>query len=454
MKILQKVFCLFIASLALASCDREYTAPPLGEPTYEGAPANITIVALKEKYAAATQDNPITITEELVLKARISGNDESGNIFKQIYIQDNTGGMPILVDQSSVYTTYRVGQEVFIHLNGMCISVYGGEQQIGHPGGYLFRTPWETFITHVFNSGWPDASLVVPTVVTDISTLNLDVAKVACTLVKLEEVYFVNGGKKPFAPADAYGTELLKDASGNSIEVRTSSYANFASNQLPVGVGSVMGILGRFNGSWQLTIRSEADLFAFSGEAPGEPEPPVGIEVFFNETFGTGDVAARPLVAAFTGYDMKAPITYSDASNLVSVRATKAITNHAWLPAGKNAYFTIGGINTSTYSKVTLSYEVAANLFDANDAMNLNALTVKCNGIQLAVPSIEVSKEKGDDGKFYTIRLENIAISDQVTIEFFASETLNTKGLRLDNIKLSSGESDGGGGPIVPDPVD
>ena len=54
MKILQKVFYMLIAVLALASCDRDYDAPPLNEPKYDGPKANITIASLKQQFAAAT----------------------------------------------------------------------------------------------------------------------------------------------------------------------------------------------------------------------------------------------------------------------------------------------------------------------------------------------------------------------------------------------------------------
>ena len=38
------------------------------------------------------------------MKAVITANDESGNIFKKIYLQDETGAIEMEVDQNSVYT--------------------------------------------------------------------------------------------------------------------------------------------------------------------------------------------------------------------------------------------------------------------------------------------------------------------------------------------------------------
>ena len=98
MKILHKILCLPVILMALAftACDRDYDMPPLNEPKFE-LPADaqtITIKQLREKYAAATQNNPITIEDSLYLRARVSADDRSGNIFKTIYLQDETGGRP------------------------------------------------------------------------------------------------------------------------------------------------------------------------------------------------------------------------------------------------------------------------------------------------------------------------------------------------------------------------
>ena len=83
------------------------------------------------------------------MKAVITANDESGNIFKKIYLQDETGAIEMEVDQNSVYNYYPVGQTVYIDLKGLSLAMYGDELQLGRPDGYLYRTPWEEFQAHV-----------------------------------------------------------------------------------------------------------------------------------------------------------------------------------------------------------------------------------------------------------------------------------------------------------------
>lgn len=293
MKLLRNISLPLIASLALFACERDYDAPLLTEPEYTGPAANITISELRTENAAAAEDAPIIITKDQVLKAVITGNDESGNIFKKIYLQDETGAIEMEVDQSSVYNYYPVGQTVYVDLNGLSISVYGDEQQLGHPEGYLFRTPWEDFEKHVSKDGWANPENAKPVVIDDISTINAAPDNYKFKLVQFTGVTFQNGGKGIFAPEDGYGEENITDSHGNTIMIRTSNYASFAGNKLPEGKGNVTGILGRFRGTWQLTLRTANDVSDFTGSNEEEGgneggETPSGeTKTILEETFAS-----------------------------------------------------------------------------------------------------------------------------------------------------------------------
>lgn len=292
MKLLRNISLPLIASLALFACERDYDAPLLTEPEYTGPAANITISELRTQNAAATENTPIIITKDQVLKAVITGNDESGNIFKKIYLQDETGAIEMGVDQNSVYNYYPVGQTVYIDLNGLSISVFGGEQQLGHPEGNLFRTPWEDFKKHVSKDKWENLDKIKPIVLDDISIVNAAPNEYKFKLVQFTGVTFKNGGKGIFAPETDYGEEYITDSHGNTIMIRTSSYANFAGNGLPEGKGNITGILGRYNGTWQLTLRTANDVSDFTGsnEEGGNEggETPSGeTKTVFEETFAS-----------------------------------------------------------------------------------------------------------------------------------------------------------------------
>lgn len=419
----------------LVSCEREYNAPPLTEPEYTGTNANITIAKLKSIYKSITA--PILIDVEYVIRGVVIGNDVSGNIYKQLYIQDDTGGINLGIDQNSIYTEYRVGQEIYVHLKGLYMVMYGEQLQIGYDKTQANRIPWEIFNFHTFKNKWPQAEKAEPIT---ISLSKLEESNVN-RLVKLENVYFTDGGKLPFSAEDATTNRILKDGNGNSIIVRNSNYANFAATLLPEGAGTVIGVLSKFRADWQLLLRSVDDCQNFGQPIPGGTTPPDdNITTYYAESFGTADVSARPFIADYTGFDNKS-VKYSDPSGNVSVRTTNAFsTPHLWFPSNKDGYLKIENIDTSPAAseELTLNYELTANLFDAGSQMNLNAMTVAVDGKDIAVPSQVVSNASGDNNKVFVISLRGIPAKKNLTVQFWAKSALNTVGIRLDNISITT----------------
>lgn len=453
MKLIQKIYTLplLVMAVLMTSCERDYDAPPLNEPVYTGAKPNTTLAQLKEKYSAATDKTPIVITEDYVVKAYITGNDESGNIYKQVIVQDATAALPIQLDQGNVYTTYRRGQEVFINLKGMCVSVYGGEQQLGWPDAYFYRMPFEMFQELVQKNGWPYPDNVKPEVITDFSVANLDVSRMTYRLVQLEGVHFVNGGKNTFATTSGFGEETLKDAHGNTLTVRTSNYATFAYETLPVGTGTVVGILGRFNGGWQLSIPAYSDVFGFDGVEPEEGGGgESGETVLFSETFGTpvqGEDKKWPYLKDYTGYDNPKELFSGSVDNL-SAR-TQSGDGNIWFTFGGDYSLSIGSIDLKGATKVSLVYKMGVNVYQPEDKQNINTLSVKCNDTNLAVPSKEITGTK-NAYVLEEIRIDDIAVSGTATLTFSCASATNVKGIRLYDVKLIvPGTDEGGGGDVI-----
>lgn len=458
MKLLRNISLPLIASLALFACERDYDAPLLTEPEYTGPAANITISELRTQNAAATDKAPIIITQDQVLKAVITGNDESGNIFKKIYLQDETGAIEMEVDQSSVYNYYPVGQTVYVDLNGLSISVYGDEQQLGHPEGYLYRTPWEDFEKHVSKDGWANPENAKPVVIDDISTINAAPDNYKFKLVQFTGVTFQNGGKGIFAPEDGYGEENITDSHGNTIMIRTSNYASFAGNKLPEGKGNVTGILGRFRGTWQLTLRTANDVSDFTGsnEEGGNEggETPSGETVLFQESFGTPEKSGNywPKIAEYTGFDN--PGFFEDESGKADVRIGSAYPANVWFPKGSDINLKVKGINGQGATKATLKYQVGCNVYNSGETQDLNTLKIKSNGTELPLSSKVVSGENQEGNKPFEFEIKDINISNNTTLEFYTTAADNTYGLRLFSVKLyvpgsGSGSTGGDGGTTI-----
>lgn len=278
------------AIVTISSCsDLKYDAPLLTEPKVEGLTPNVTIAELKREYSDLADRTSKEIEYEYVLKAVVSANDVSGNIYKQIYIQDETGGIAVSIDQNEIAGTYPVGQEVFIDLHGLAISMYGGQPSIAHPTAQKNRIPFEIVKKKMLPNGWPNADLVQPKTV-KISDLTDDLVG---RLIRIDNVYFEQKGQ-PFAPAQETVNRLVTDAKGASIIVRNSGYADFAADKLPEGTGSIVAVLSKFGNDYQLFLRSREDVIGFApGNTPSDPSDKGGSDTPTPET-GGGDLR-RPL---------------------------------------------------------------------------------------------------------------------------------------------------------------
>ena len=261
---------MLFAALGITSCDDDWDTPPLAGPvaTIE---ANTSIYDLKAKYWFDETNGVDTIGltdegEHIIIKGRVISSDASGNIYKNLVIQDETSAVTFSINQNSLYTDYRMGQEVVIDVTDMYLGKYAGLQQFGWPDfsdTYGWQTtfmPLEHFQAHAQLNGLPEPAKM-DTICTSISALPTTkegIIKMQSQLVRFDGVSFENGGKATFAEYQKTTSQTISDGTA-SLTVRTSGYANFYGKTLPEGEGAIVGILGYFNGSWQLTLRSYED---------------------------------------------------------------------------------------------------------------------------------------------------------------------------------------------------
>ena len=314
-----------------------------------------------------------------------------------------------------MYNYYPVGQTVYVDLNGLSISVYGDEQQLGHPQGYLYRTPWEDFEKHVSKDGWANPENAKPLVIEDISTINAAPDNYKFKLVQFTGVTFQNGGKGIFAPESGYGEENITDSHGNTIMIRTSNYASFAGDKLPAGKGNVTGILGRFRGTWQLTLRTASDVSDFTGSNEGSgnegTETPSGeTKTIFEETFANGQ-------GNFTIEDKKLPEGSTYVWKHDTFNDDKFMKANAYTGSAKESesWLISPAIDLSNTTNVTLTFEHAHKFAGTpsneltlwvteTSAENWKQLTIDKygtnNDYNFVTPTIDLSAYAGKTIKF------------------------------------------------------
>ena len=276
MKTRYMFLAIAITSMGLAACmDKDWEAPQFDEPLYgnnsimkEEGDKVITIGELKEKYSSlinASSDGVKEITDDWQLQVVVNGNDEGGNLYKQISVQDPTGAIIVGINASNLYPYMPVGQQLLINLKGLHIGGYRKQAQIGalYKGsssiGRMDTDVWEQHV-RLLKKGEIEAK--VDTVDFD---ENADKYILSGRIVKLSGVTISGEGTQVLAPED--GSVALSSNCANrlingksSLVLRTSSYSKFANRAIPKGKADVYGVCTRYNNTWQILMRTESDL--------------------------------------------------------------------------------------------------------------------------------------------------------------------------------------------------
>lgn len=249
--------------IAGASCERELDEAPVL--TYDGE-ANMTIAELCDLHSVGSVDSYTEIPAGTVISGTVTSSDKDGNCYKYITIQDETGGIMIKIDDSSLDPKYSIGQRVYVECGDMVIGDYRKNKQLGFwVDGAMAGIASSQEDLYIFRDGVcgeePEA-----VVVTSASELNESLCN---RLVKLQNVHFEEGGQATYCDPGANTNRKIFFEDNTRFDLRTSSYATFANEILPEGNGDLYGILTIYNTGYQFTIRSLADVRIGNGTGGG-----------------------------------------------------------------------------------------------------------------------------------------------------------------------------------------
>ena len=286
MKRINYYLWLMLVAVMAVGCNEDFDTPPLVMPTAKHTP-NMTIAEFKAKYWNDARNFCDTIKDDVVIQGRVSANDESGNIYKYLFIQDETGGIGLSIDASSLSTTYRVGQKVVLNMKNRWIGKYNGQYLIGVPEWYAAQSVWEAgrmplemLKEFVELDSLPEPDKVVPEVINISDVLGKSdrdtQLKYQGRLVKIFNVKWDGAdGEKPYSEADATTNRTITDEQGNSLTVANSNYADFRADPMPLGNGDVVGVLQMTGADqWKLVIRNTNDCLNFQNGTKGTLKDP------------------------------------------------------------------------------------------------------------------------------------------------------------------------------------
>lgn len=330
----------------------------------------ITIAQLKSDYATPINGGSFKlIDKDIMLKATVTGNDISGNLYNEVSVQDETGALLVCVNASGLYGYLPVGTELLIDLKGLYVGGYGKQAEIGGvytnlktgatSVGKMDRATWEKHFK-IMNPDEADASKVVPEVF-DLSKAS-DAAYLEANAGKLMTIKMVKfagaNGKNVWAANDETTNQSLINAetgkmiSSNNLVVRTSGYARFANAVLPDGVYDITGIFTRYNNVWQILVRNTDDLAAVSLDKSGTLEEPYtvtkALSIINAGSYSSDKVYTTGIICEVSDVDTG---SYGNATYKISEDGTDAAGKTITVFRGYN----IGGAKWTEDTKGTLA---------------------------------------------------------------------------------------------------
>ncbi len=265
-----KYLSILALSLIATSCMNEFDEPLFSEPPFgnnEIGEANKTIADLKAEYASTISGNSVKqITEDIIIEGVVVANDESGNVYKQFIINDETGAMVIGVNDVGLYAMVPKGQRVRIACKDLYIGGYGKMAQIGGLyNGKVGRMNKNIYPQHVRLIGIPDPTQpeMQPELIDDSFFTNENKNNLA-KFVRLEGVEITEAdGTALWAPEELQYNNVVErhiKVGKTNIVLRMSTYADFANEAIPDGKLNINGVMTRFNDYWQFVISHTTDI--------------------------------------------------------------------------------------------------------------------------------------------------------------------------------------------------
>ncbi|MCU4176942.1 DUF5689 domain-containing protein [Carboxylicivirga sp. N1Y90] len=375
MKNLKNLFLLLVAGLLIFSCSDDAEAPK--EPEAPGV--TNTIAEIK---ALATGDVAVEITEEKSFDGVVISNQgESGNFYKAIYVQDETGAIKISCDKGE-YETYTIGQKVIVHLQGLFVANNNNTYLLGSAADPDYKVALIADADVAATVEKVDGGVAIePTTVT-IDNISADMVG---SLIKLEEVQVLTEDLQKGITSGL----MLSDKSLNRIKLYVSSYADGLKEiETPQLSGSIAAILYQdYDGNYSLTLRLESEIVmadARFDDGTTAPEAAAGV----NEGTYTGDAASDLFFSEYieggsnnkyleifngTGAEVDlADYAIKVASNGKQFSEVDFVTLSGKLPNGANFVIANSGATLTLPDGKTASVEFStATYFNGDDALGL-----------------------------------------------------------------------------------
>lgn len=233
----------------------------------------VTIAELKQMFATelATDyrdgGSYRKCTDNVQIKCWVTGNDVAGNIYNEVFVEDETGALSIAVAQGGMFAYLPVGTEILVDVKDLYVGNYGKHPEIGVP---YTNANGQTYVSRMPRLLWNDhfkitgvKHEVTPTLFANGSTettWNLDTDSGKLGIIRNVSFKNITPLSKWADPKGKASVSWYFNEQPATVMVYTSPYCDFADRALPTGKVNITGIVKRYNNNWEFLVRSLDDV--------------------------------------------------------------------------------------------------------------------------------------------------------------------------------------------------
>ena len=225
-----------------------------------------TIAAVKDFYKA-NGTRPYTVTKNCVIKGQVTTSDQVGNLYKSLYIQDETAGIEIKIGKNGLYNEYKLGQWIYVDCAGLTVGDYNGMINIGYAdptGEYETGYLEHSYIIdhHIFKGEYGDPVQPKVVGVSDLHKKENLGRLVTIKDLKYDNHVFIlayvdpNGDRKDYSNNGIFIDEEGPDNYGVTTwacsETKWKEYLNAGNFDSVEAAGATVGALKDKNGSYKI----------------------------------------------------------------------------------------------------------------------------------------------------------------------------------------------------------
>lgn len=180
-------------------------------------------------------------TSDAYLTAIVAADETSGNLYEELYVQDATGSIHLVLTDNSYFL---VGDKIRINLKGLDV---GKNSQSN-----MIEIDSINYEKQIVKTDSKQSVTITDLNINEITSANFS------QLVRLSGVSFI-----PADTAKLWSDPItknsinrtIKDCGGATLIVRTSGYADFAGAKTPKGSGTMIGIVTNYGSTRQFVVR-------------------------------------------------------------------------------------------------------------------------------------------------------------------------------------------------------